>query len=474
MTWASSLNAYKRIAPNMLLYYRFMERAIDAGIATFNFGRTSPNSGTHKFKLQWGARDEQLWWYDRAASDDVKTPSPTDSGYAWGPAHLEASSHLRRDDARSRGSCATSLDRPAPASSQLDDHGALARARARPPARTSARALEAELRHAFGASDVVLVDSGTSALAMALRVVDARRAASSRFPRTRASTSVPRRSDARVRVRLYDRGSGHALRRSRFGVARARGRGRHDRRLASLRLSCRCSRRRGARRRAWRGRDRGRGAGRVGLAARHATRRVRPARGAELRAREGDDGRRRRCVALRSASELPDALTAASARVAAPASSLRTLVVTTAQWALGRPALYALPSAIPALHLGETIYHPAHEPRSITSASASLVRAALARASDDLAVRRRHAEVLELGGAERARRSVPFGRSRARSPATCASPCDSRTRAREIASSRRSASCTVIRIRSPISPSCDHRSSATSSCRGRASFSARS
>jgi serine/alanine adding enzyme len=85
MTWASSLNAYKRIAPNMLLYYRFMERAIDAGLTTFNFGRTSPGSGTHRFKTQWGTRDEQLWWYDRAASTEVKTPSPTDSGYAWGP-----------------------------------------------------------------------------------------------------------------------------------------------------------------------------------------------------------------------------------------------------------------------------------------------------------------------------------------------------------------------------------------------------
>ena len=42
-------------------------------------------SGTHKFKLQWGARDEQLWWYDRAESEEVKTPSPTDSGYSWGP-----------------------------------------------------------------------------------------------------------------------------------------------------------------------------------------------------------------------------------------------------------------------------------------------------------------------------------------------------------------------------------------------------
>ncbi|MBK5187118.1 MAG: FemAB family PEP-CTERM system-associated protein [Gemmatimonadaceae bacterium] len=85
MTWASSLNAHKRIAPNMLLYYRFMERAIDAGVTTFNFGRTSPGSGTHRFKSQWGARDEQLWWYDRAESGEAKTPSPTDSGYSWGP-----------------------------------------------------------------------------------------------------------------------------------------------------------------------------------------------------------------------------------------------------------------------------------------------------------------------------------------------------------------------------------------------------
>ena len=90
-----------------------------------------------------------------------------------------------------------------------------------------------------------------------------------------------------------------------------------------------------------------------------------------------------------------EALAQCSARVAAPASSLRTVVLTTAQWALGRPALYALPSAIPSLHLGETIYHPAHDPRAIATASASLVRAALARADEDLAIRRRHAEVLE-------------------------------------------------------------------------------
>ena len=83
-------------------------------------------------------------------------------------------------------------------------------------------------------------------------------------------------------------------------------------------------------------------------------------------------------------------------------SGARTLATTAAQWALGRPAMYALPSAIPALHLGETIYHAAHEPRAITAVSASLVRASLARADADLAVRTRNAERLARGG-ERAR-----------------------------------------------------------------------
>ena len=86
MTWASSLVAHKKIAPNMLLYWAFMEKAMGAGLRTFNFGRCSPGSGTHKFKLQWGSRDEALWWYARSASGvEAATPSPHDSAYSWGP-----------------------------------------------------------------------------------------------------------------------------------------------------------------------------------------------------------------------------------------------------------------------------------------------------------------------------------------------------------------------------------------------------
>jgi len=85
MTWASSLREYNREAPNMLIYWAFMERAIADGARVFNFGRCTPGAGTHKFKMQWGGREEPLWWYGLAASEGVTTPSPKDARFRWGP-----------------------------------------------------------------------------------------------------------------------------------------------------------------------------------------------------------------------------------------------------------------------------------------------------------------------------------------------------------------------------------------------------
>jgi FemAB-related protein (PEP-CTERM system-associated) len=85
VTWASSLTAHKRLAPNMLLYWSYMERAMRAGVRTFNFGRCTPGAGTHSFKRQWGSRDEQLWWYQHSADGVAGTPSPDSGAYAWGP-----------------------------------------------------------------------------------------------------------------------------------------------------------------------------------------------------------------------------------------------------------------------------------------------------------------------------------------------------------------------------------------------------
>lgn len=85
MTWASSLQQYNRIAPNMLLYFSFMERAMEQGVARFNFGRCTPGSGTHRFKRQWGAADEPLYWYQHTAGGPGHTPSPDDGAWSWGP-----------------------------------------------------------------------------------------------------------------------------------------------------------------------------------------------------------------------------------------------------------------------------------------------------------------------------------------------------------------------------------------------------
>jgi serine/alanine adding enzyme len=85
MTWASSLMAYNRIAPNMLLYWAFMEQAIESGVKLFNFGRCTPDSGTHRFKSQWGSRDEPLFWYQSGSQPGSATPSPDDARYSWGP-----------------------------------------------------------------------------------------------------------------------------------------------------------------------------------------------------------------------------------------------------------------------------------------------------------------------------------------------------------------------------------------------------
>jgi FemAB-related protein (PEP-CTERM system-associated) len=85
MTWASALQEFKRIAPNMQLYWSFIERASNEGLRLFNFGRCTPGGGTHRFKMQWGTREEPLWWYQCAASPQTATPSPDDAAFSWGP-----------------------------------------------------------------------------------------------------------------------------------------------------------------------------------------------------------------------------------------------------------------------------------------------------------------------------------------------------------------------------------------------------
>ena len=86
MTWASSLHSYNRLSPNMGLYWAFMRRAMDQRLTRFNFGRCTPGSGTHRFKSQWGSRDEQLHWYQVTPDGaPAATPSPDAGAFSYGP-----------------------------------------------------------------------------------------------------------------------------------------------------------------------------------------------------------------------------------------------------------------------------------------------------------------------------------------------------------------------------------------------------
>lgn len=61
--WASSLRKFGKESPNMLMYWEAIKTASLDGAKIFDFGRSSSESGPHKFKLQWGAKSHSLNWY---------------------------------------------------------------------------------------------------------------------------------------------------------------------------------------------------------------------------------------------------------------------------------------------------------------------------------------------------------------------------------------------------------------------------
>jgi lipid II:glycine glycyltransferase (peptidoglycan interpeptide bridge formation enzyme) len=62
--WASTRQRFNRMNPNMLLYWTFLSFACDHGYPQFDFGRSTPDEGTYRFKKQWGASPQPLYWYE--------------------------------------------------------------------------------------------------------------------------------------------------------------------------------------------------------------------------------------------------------------------------------------------------------------------------------------------------------------------------------------------------------------------------
>lgn len=99
----------------------------------------------------------------------------------------------------------------------------------------------------------------------------------------------------------------------------------------------------------------------------------------------------------------------------APAAGSRAIAVVklAAQALLTRPSLYAVPASLPFLGLGETRFQPPHAVRAMSDHAIAALEATLPLQSEDVASRRQHAERLlerlEQHGASAIRAAMPSG-----------------------------------------------------------------
>ena len=59
---ASSLRRFNHTCANMLLYWHLLERSVQRGQTSFDFGRAGRDSSTFRFKKQWGAQPAAAEW----------------------------------------------------------------------------------------------------------------------------------------------------------------------------------------------------------------------------------------------------------------------------------------------------------------------------------------------------------------------------------------------------------------------------
>ena len=263
--------------------------------------------------------------------------------------------------------------------------------------RNDHRAVAADLATRFGARHVVLTDSGTSALVLALRTIvgEGRMVALPAYTCVDVAAAAIR---SRVRVRLYDvdpetlgpdfdslgrvldRGAAAVVVSHLYGLP------------ADIRRAIDLASAHGARVIE----DAAQGAGATLCGARLGSfgslsvisfgrgKGITGGRGGALLARDPD---------------LAPGLEPGGRAVRVPAG-WRDLALVTSQWLFGRPSLFSIPASVPGLRLGEMVYRPARDPGRLSAAAAALVRAALDAADGEARVRRRNAGILAAAAAD--------------------------------------------------------------------------
>lgn len=76
--WASCRACAKPIGLNMKLYWELLAQSIQRGCNRFDFGRSTVDSGTYRFKRQWGAQPVPLYWYRWERHSSPPSPAADD------------------------------------------------------------------------------------------------------------------------------------------------------------------------------------------------------------------------------------------------------------------------------------------------------------------------------------------------------------------------------------------------------------
>jgi FemAB-related protein (PEP-CTERM system-associated) len=78
---ASSLKQYNPTCVNMLLYWHLLKRSVERGQRVFDFGRSTPEGPTYRFKKQWGAEPHHAVWQYHVRSGSVGEMRPDNPRY---------------------------------------------------------------------------------------------------------------------------------------------------------------------------------------------------------------------------------------------------------------------------------------------------------------------------------------------------------------------------------------------------------
>ncbi len=79
---AASLRRARSMNANMWMYYQLLVRAIERGSHLFDFGRSTVDSPTYRFKQQWGAHAQPTVWQYHVRRGTIDAARPHDPRFA--------------------------------------------------------------------------------------------------------------------------------------------------------------------------------------------------------------------------------------------------------------------------------------------------------------------------------------------------------------------------------------------------------